>query len=125
MSYFEGRRELGEAAHLAIDRAGGDLDGLLDQLERVDADATPSSDAIARFLQERGFELEWGIGGVPSALRAQIRHWNDDDMRKGLRHGHVALVTHLGHRLNGAESALRDRRGRLAHPRRARRVRIA
>lgn len=103
MSQFEGRRELGDAAHQAIDRAAVDLDELAAWVGNLSDDAESAASQIAEFMDVRGFDIEWGIGGVQGAFRAEARHWDDEEMRKGLRHGHVAFVTHLGRRSQGAE----------------------
>ncbi len=92
MSYFEGRRELGEAAHKAIDRAANNLKKLASELQRSDINVGERQMILASLLEASGFKVEWGAGGLSQAFIAENHNWNSEDMRKGMRHGHVGFV---------------------------------
>lgn len=92
MSHFDGRKELGEAARRTIERHTGALRKLADQLHDPAAGAQERQEALVGFLRVQGFSVQWGIGGVERAFIARRERLNREDMRKGLRHGHVAFA---------------------------------
>lgn len=95
MSNFEHRKELGLAARKAIGRASQEVFTL-----GRDIYASPEGpgaehhalEAMTGLLDRYGFHVETGVAGLPTAFHARIDHWNSEDMRKGLRHGHVAFL---------------------------------
>lgn len=90
MSSFEQRTELWEGAMETIDLAEEDLRELYGRL----SDEAPRDRlrSLAAFAEEYAFETEWGIGGVEDSFVARTHRFNEEDMRKGMRHGHVAIV---------------------------------
>ncbi len=93
MSQFDGRQELGKTIQKAVGNASGDLGRLTETISEDDRTAEQRQRLIAEIVDAHGFEIEWGAGGVESALLARRYRWNSEDMRKGLRHGHVAFLT--------------------------------
>ena len=92
MSHFDGRKELGAAARRTIERLAGSLRKLADQLHDPNAGARERQEALVGFLRVQGFSVQSGIGGVEHAFIARRERLNREDMRKGLRHGHVAFA---------------------------------
>ncbi len=95
MSSFEGRSELGRAAAQAIQRAAPGIVALCEQIFEDPEPAFGETRAVSRltgFLASAGFEIEPGLAGLPTAFRASYRRFDTEAMRKGLRHGHVAIL---------------------------------
>ena len=63
-----------------------------------------AAERAAAFLVERGFEVETGLAGMAAAFQARAYHWDDEAMRKGLRHGHIGFLADLG---SGPEGQVR------------------
>jgi hypothetical protein len=51
-----------------------------------------ASEQLRTLLAAHGFEIESGIAGLPTAFRAAKRNYDTEAMRKGLRHGSIAVV---------------------------------
>jgi hypothetical protein len=58
---------------------------------------------LAALLEQHGFEVERGYAGMSTAFRATRRNFDEEAMRKGLRHGQIAYVAeyHSGDRSDG------------------------
>lgn len=95
MSQFEGRKELGQAAVSAIDQSAAQIVEICKHIHanpEVAMEEHRAFEMLTGLLSASGFDLESGIGGLSTAFQAQARNWNAEDMRKGLRHGHVAFL---------------------------------
>ena len=90
MSTYENRIELWGAAQASIDRVAGDLQELAERLQATSPDSRLQ--ALAAYVESTGFEVEWGSGAAGDSFVARRQHFNAEDMRKGLRHGHVAVA---------------------------------
>src|SRR4051812_37783978 len=51
-----------------------------------------AAERIAAFLAARGFVVERGVAGLPTALRARTHVHDLEQTRKGLQHGRVAFI---------------------------------
>jgi metal-dependent amidase/aminoacylase/carboxypeptidase family protein len=47
---------------------------------------------LTALLEQHGFEIEREVARLPTAFRATLRHHDREQMRKGLRHGHIAFL---------------------------------
>lgn len=71
---------------------------------------------LTGLLREHGFDVEVGVAGLPTAFRATKRRHDAEQMRNGLRHGHVAYLAEYdalpgvghahGHHLGAGAAAL-------------------
>ena len=90
MSQYEHRMELWNTEQETIDLAKNDLAALAIALEgRSPGDRVAT---LASFAEEFAFDIEKSIAGVESAIIARSQHFDAEQMRKGLRHGSVAIV---------------------------------
>lgn len=55
-------------------------------------DEQRAADRLRSLLSQHGFEVESGVAGLPTAFIATKKNHDTDAMRKGLRHGHVAML---------------------------------
>lgn len=95
MSQFDRRKELGEGARAAIDLARADIIAACTEIfnnPEAPQQEERASKWIADVLERYGFDVDHGVAGMPTAFHAIARNWNKEDMRKGLRHGHVAFL---------------------------------
>ena len=90
MSTFEHRTQLWSAARAAIDLAETDLQALSEQLATEQPGSYTSS--LADFFIAFGFAVDDRGGEAEGVLHANLQRFNAEDMRKGLRHGHVAIA---------------------------------
>ena len=90
MSQYDGRLELWDTAQQAIDLAEADLR----EFGRNLSGGTPEDRvrSLGTFLEEYGFDTNWDLASIDCAFVSESHHFNDEDMRKGLRHGHAAVV---------------------------------
>ncbi|MDQ3547982.1 MAG: hypothetical protein M3439_04100 [Chloroflexota bacterium] len=51
-----------------------------------------ANERLSALLSQHGFTVESGIAGLPTAFRATKLNHDSEAMRKGLRHGHVAML---------------------------------
>ncbi|MBA2454891.1 MAG: hypothetical protein H0V47_17125 [Chloroflexia bacterium] len=95
MSDFEGKSKLGQAAMRAIESARPDLiavsKALYDHPEPAFGEEL-AAQQLSDFLGSSGFEIERGLAGMPTAFKATRQRFDSEAMRKGLRHGHVAII---------------------------------
>ena len=87
-----------EAAFAAIRAARGDIIRVCREIQDNPEPAGDGSGAVGRLgalLMQHGFEVESGVAGLPVAFRATRRNHDLDAMRKGLRHGHVAVLVRV------------------------------
>lgn len=95
MTYFEGKNELVEAALGAIQRAKPDIVALGAEIFEDPEPAFAEKRAAQRItdvLASSGYEIERNLGGLPTAFRATYQRFDSEAMRKGLRHGHIAIL---------------------------------
>lgn len=84
-----------EAAFAAMRAARNDI---VRVCREIHADPEPAgteqraAERLNALLVEHGFEVESGVAGLPTALQATRRHHDTEAMRKGLRHGHLAIL---------------------------------
>ncbi len=90
MSQYDGRMELWNSAREAIDLAESDLRELGRRISGESPDARVRT--LGAFVEDHAFEIEWGVAGIDGAFFASSQHFDEEDMRKGLRHGHAAIV---------------------------------
>lgn len=95
MSDFEGRSDLGQAAMRAIERARPDIAAICNEIFENPELASGEERAAAllpEFLASSGFAVEPNLAGMPTAFQADNRHFDSEAMRKGLRHGEIAIL---------------------------------
>src|SRR5690606_30121865 len=86
----------GQGAQAAIDLAREDIIAVSSEIfsnPEAPGHEERAARLIADLLEQYGFEVDRGVAGMPTAFHAIARNWNTEDMRKGLRHGHVAFLT--------------------------------
>lgn len=96
MSQFDRRKELGQGAQAAIDLAREDIIAVTSEIfsnPEAPGQEERAAKLVADLLEQYGFEVDRRVAGMPTAFHAIARNWNAEDMRKGLRHGHVAFLT--------------------------------
>lgn len=95
MSYFEGRSELTNVLGRAIERSEAEVADLCREI-REHPEQAFAEDHAASLLIERlasyGYNVERDLAGIPTAFRANMTNFDSEAMRKGLRHGHVAIL---------------------------------
>lgn len=95
MSDFENKGKLGKAATSAIERARPDILAISKDIFDHPEPAFGEERAVqwlTDFLASSGFEIERGLAGIPTAFKASRQRFDSEAMRKGLRHGHVAIL---------------------------------
>lgn len=95
MSDFENKGKLGKAAVSAIERARPDIIAISKEIFEHPEPAFGEERAVqwlTDFLASSGFEIERGLAGIPTAFKASRQRFDAEAMRKGLRHGHVAIL---------------------------------
>ena len=95
MSDFENKGKLGKAAVSAIERARPDIIAISREIFDHPEPAFGEERAVqwlTDFLASSGFEIERGLAGIPTAFKASRQSFDAEAMRKGLRHGHVAIL---------------------------------
>lgn len=95
MSYLDDIRKLTEASLGAIQRAKPDVVALSQEIFDNPEPAFGEQRAVEHltgFLASSGFEIERNVAGLSTAFRASYQRFDAEAMRKGLRHGHVAIL---------------------------------
>lgn len=95
MTDFEGRSRLVRSMGRAVRTATNDV---REMAMNIFNDPEPAGGeeravaAITSYLSKLGFDIETGIAGLPTAFQAHAFYHDREAMRKGLRHGHVAVL---------------------------------
>lgn len=95
MSQFTGRREIGQRIIQAVDAVRDDIISIS---KEIYANPEPlfqekkAHELLTNYLSNNKFEVTNDVAGIPTAFQARTDHWNEEQMRKGLRHGHVAFL---------------------------------
>ncbi|MFW6075123.1 MAG: hypothetical protein ACOC9Y_05970 [Chloroflexota bacterium] len=95
MSQFTGRRELGQRIIQTIDSS---RDEIISIAKEILSNPEPlfqerrAHELLTSYLAGKRFEVTTEVAGIPTTFHARMDHWNDEQMRKGLRHGHVAFL---------------------------------
>ena len=95
MTDFKDRNKLSNALGLAIDGAGTDIATVCAQIFENPEPAFEEVQAatlLANTLAGHGYEVEFELAGLKTAFQATQRNFDSEAMRKGLRHGHVAIL---------------------------------
>jgi metal-dependent amidase/aminoacylase/carboxypeptidase family protein len=95
VSYFEGRSELGDALGRATERAGSEIAALCREIfehPETAFEEERASALLSEYLSGHGYAVERDLAGMSTAFRASMTHFDTEAMRKGLRHGHVAIL---------------------------------
>lgn len=95
MTHFEGQAELGKALESAIrDNAAG-IESIcreiFDNPEQAFREERASA-LLSDYLAGIGYEVETGVAGLPTAFVARLQNHDAEATRKGLRHGHIAVI---------------------------------
>ena len=90
MSQYEHRMELWSAAQDTVDVARDDLATLEADLSNQSSSERVAT--LAAFAEEFAFDVDDSVADLDGAFIARTQHFNSEDMRKGLRHGSVAIV---------------------------------
>lgn len=95
MTDFADRAQLGQASGRAIDRARKDIQAIGEEIFEHPEPAlseTRAARLLTDFLASSGFEIQSNLADMPTAFQATARNFDSEAMRKGLRHGHVAIL---------------------------------
>lgn len=96
MSHFDGRTELGDALGRALESAAGEVEALSREIFASPEPAFGELKAVrlqTDYLTELGYQVESDIAGLPTAFIARMQNYDQEAMNKGLRHGHVAVIS--------------------------------
>jgi len=95
LTYFEGQAELGKALEKAIQKSSAEIEAvcreIFDNPEPAFKEERASS-LLVDYLTATGYEVERGIADLPTAFIARMQHHDAEATRKGLRHGHIAVI---------------------------------
>jgi metal-dependent amidase/aminoacylase/carboxypeptidase family protein len=104
LTHFEGQAELGKALESTIrDSASGIEDisrEIFENPEQPFGEERASS-LLVNYLDGIGYEVETGVAGLPTAFVGRLQHHDTEATRKGLRHGHVAIIAEYDTGENG------------------------
>lgn len=95
MTHFEGKKELSEALATAMEHEGGRIEAICREIfDNPEAafEEQRASGLLTDYLSQLGYQVETGVAGLPTAFVARMHHFDAEAMRKGLRHGHVAIL---------------------------------
>ena len=95
MTHFEGKIELSEALATAMHRDSSRIETICREIfENPEAalEEQRASSVLAEYLADLGYQVETGVAGLPTAFVASMRNFDAEAMRKGLRHGHIAIL---------------------------------
>lgn len=95
MTDFAGKSRLAQSLVEAIDRVAQDIRAIGDEIfenPEPPHGELRAAGLLTDFLSGAGFEVETGLAGMPTAFLASVRNFDSEAMRKGLRHGHVAIL---------------------------------
>ena len=84
-----------DAAWAAMQQARDDVMRLARELHddpELAGQETRAVERLTGLLKQHGFSIETGLAGLPTAFRATRQRLDTEQMRKGLRHGHVAYL---------------------------------
>lgn len=84
-----------EAAFAAMQAARNDIVGVCREIHddpEVAGDEHRAAERLRGLFARNGFEVEVGVAGLSTAFRATRRNHDTEAMRKGLRHGHIAIL---------------------------------
>jgi hypothetical protein len=84
-----------EAAFAAMRAARNDIVGVCRETHddpEAAGDEQRAGERLRGLFAQYGFEVESGVSGLPTAFMATKKNYDQDAMRKGLRHGHVAIL---------------------------------
>ncbi len=95
MTDFEGRsrlvRSMGRAVNSAADEVRAIAMDIFNDPEPAGGEERAVA-AITGYLSKLGYRVETGIAGLPTAFQAHFHYHDREAMRKGLRHGHIAIL---------------------------------
>lgn len=95
MTDFEGRSRLVRSMGRAVNSAANDVRAIAMSIFNDPEPAGGEERAVAAmtgYLSKLGYSIETGIAGLPTAFQAHLQHHDREAMRKGLRHGHIAIL---------------------------------
>lgn len=95
MTDFEGRSRLVRSMGRAVRTATNDVREMAMNIYNDPEPAGGEERAVAAitgYLSKLGYDVETGIAGLPTAFQAHMFYHDREAMRKGLRHGHVAVL---------------------------------
>jgi metal-dependent amidase/aminoacylase/carboxypeptidase family protein len=95
VTHFDGKKELSEDLATRIERNAGEVEAIAREI--FDNPEPPleehrAAGLITAYLEGLGYEVETGIAGMPTAFVARMHNHDSEAMRKGLRHGRVAIL---------------------------------
>jgi metal-dependent amidase/aminoacylase/carboxypeptidase family protein len=95
LTYFEGQAELGKALEKAIQKSSDEIEAVCREIFDNPEPAfkeNRASGLLVDYLTATGYEVERGIADLPTAFIARMQHHDAEATRKGLRHGHIAVI---------------------------------
>lgn len=95
MTHFEGKKELTEDLARKIDRNTSAIESIAAEIFNNPEPPLAEHHAaglMTSYLSDLGYDVETGIADMPTAFIARMHKHDTEAMRKGLRHGHVAIL---------------------------------
>ena len=96
MSHFDGRTQLGDALGRALEGAAGEVEAISREIFANPEPAFGEQRAVQLqidYLTQLGYQVESDVAGLPTAFIARMQNFDHEAMRKGLRHGHVGVIS--------------------------------
>jgi metal-dependent amidase/aminoacylase/carboxypeptidase family protein len=95
LTHFEGQAELGKVLEQSIRENAKDIELICREIFAHPEPAFGEKRAVGLLtdhLAGVGYEVESGVAGLPTAFVARLQNHDTEATRKGLRHGHVAII---------------------------------